>query len=119
MIRRVAVIVLIVLTVSMLAGAQNSNSSTTKPVRPRATNTNKSAEPSQQPTDTEKPAAKPKPPSRTINKPAMTPPEVPGSSAVVAAFNTLLDGIRHADVKPLPMFTGIRRDWFFLIITVR
>ena len=99
MIRKVVIIVSLLLTVSMIAVAQNSNSSTSKQARPRATNTNKSPEPPQQPTDTEKPAAKPKPPSRSINKPAITPPEVPGSAAVVAAFNTLLDGIRHADVK--------------------
>ena len=99
MMRTVVVVVFLALTVSTFAVAQNTNSSTTKPAKPRATNTNKSADQSQQPTDTEKPAAKAKPPSRSINKPAMTPPEVPGSAAVVAAFNTLLDGIRHADVK--------------------
>jgi ketosteroid isomerase-like protein len=99
MIRKVVVIVSIALTVSTLAVAQNTNSSTTKPVRPRTTNTNKSAEPPQLPTDTEKPATKVKPPSRSTNKPAMAPPEVPGSAAVIAAFDALLDGIRHADVK--------------------
>jgi len=97
--RRAVVIVFIALTVSTLAVAQNTNSPTTKPARPRTLNPKEFGEPPQQPTDTEKPAAKPKPPSRSINKPAITPPEVPGSAAVVAAFNTLLDGIRHADVK--------------------
>ena len=99
MIRKVVVIVSIALTVSTLAFAQNTNSPTTKPAKPRTTNTNKSAGPPQQPTDTEKPAAKAKPPSRSINKPAMTPAEAPGSAAVIAAFNALLDGIRHANVK--------------------
>jgi ketosteroid isomerase-like protein len=99
MIRKIVVTVFIALTVSTFAVAQNTNSSTTTPDRPQTTNTNKSAEPRQQPTDTEKPAAKPKPPSRSINKPAMSPPEVPGSTTVIAAFDALLDGIRHTDVK--------------------
>jgi ketosteroid isomerase-like protein len=99
MIRKVVVIVSLALTVSALAVAQNTNSSTTQPTRSRTSNTNKSAASPQQPTDTEKPAAKAKPPGPSSNKPTMTPPEVPGSAAVVAAFDALLDGIRHADVK--------------------
>ena len=99
MIRKVVVIVSLALTVSALAVAQNTNSYTTQPTRSRTSNTNKSAASPQQPTDTEKPAAKAKPPGPSSNKPTMTPPEVPGSAAVVAAFDALLDGIRHADVK--------------------
>ena len=99
MIRKVVVIVSLALTVSALAVAQNTNSSTTQPTRSRTSNTNKSAASPQQPTDTEKPAAKAKPPGPSSNKPTMTPPEVPGSAAVIAEFNALLDGIRHADVK--------------------
>lgn len=57
--------------------AQNTNSPTTE--RPRTTTTNRSAE--QQP------------------KPAAAPQEMPGSEGVLAAFNALLDGIRHANVK--------------------
>lgn len=59
--------------------AQNSNSSTTTE-RPRSTNTNQS-----------KPATTPK------KQPA--PSEEPGSGGVLAAFNKLLDGIRHANVN--------------------
>ena len=101
MMRRVVIIVSLALTVSTFAVAQNTNSSTTKPKPAKAPTLNPKefGQPPQQPTDTEKPAAKPKPPSRSINKPAVTPPKVPGSTTVVAAFNALLDGIRHADVK--------------------
>ena len=59
--------------------AQNSNSSTTTTERPRTTNTNRS-----------KPAATP--------KKQTTPVQESGSEGVLAAFNTLLNGIRHASV---------------------
>ena len=59
--------------------AQNSNSSQTTE-RPRSTNTNQS-----------KPAATPP-------KKQTTPSEEPGSEGVLAAFNKLLNGIRHASV---------------------
>ena len=45
---------------------------------------------------TEKPAATPKP---TPKKPATTAPDTSGSDGVLAAFNKLLDGIRHANVN--------------------
>ena len=61
-----------------VAAAQNSNSSPTTE-RPRTTNTNQS-----------KPAATPK--KQTASS------QEPGSEGVLAAFNTLLDGIRHASV---------------------
>ncbi|MEN3326151.1 MAG: SnoaL-like domain [Acidobacteriota bacterium] len=67
--------------------AQNSNSSTT-PERQRKTNTNR-AETAPAPTATPAPAPK--------KAPASTAQE-PGSEGVLAAFNTLLDGIRHASV---------------------
>jgi len=82
--------------------AQNSNSSTTTP--PRRVNANQAApRPSQQPTDTAKPSAtapaarttKPKPAVTATPPPASTSP----SAGVVAAFNKLLEGIRHADVN--------------------
>jgi ketosteroid isomerase-like protein len=60
--------------------AQNSNSQTTTTERPRTTNTNRA----------EKTAPK---------KTAPTPSQEPGSDGVLAAFNTLLDGIRHASVN--------------------
>ncbi len=61
--------------------AQNTNSSTPTTERPRTTtNTNQS-----------------KPPATTQSKPPATTP--PGAEGVLAAFNALLDGIRHADVN--------------------
>lgn len=76
------VFALIVLTCGVVV-AQNSNSSTTTE-RPRSTNTNQS-----KPT----PATAPKKQTTTT-----TPAQDPGSAGVLAAFNTLLNGIRHASV---------------------
>jgi ketosteroid isomerase-like protein len=99
MIRTFFVIVAFLLTVSTWAFAQNTNSSTTTPARPRTTNANQTPTKPPQSTDTEKPAAKAKTPTRTTNKPSVTQQQGPGSDAVVAAFHSLLDGIRHADVN--------------------
>ena len=61
--------------------AQNTNSSTSTTERPRTTtNTNQS-----------------KPPATTQSKPPATTPA--GAEGVLAAFNALLDGIRHANVN--------------------
>src|SRR5215213_3888925 len=68
--------------------AQNTNSSTTTE-RPRTTNTNQAKPPV---TETQKPAPAPK-------KPTASAQETPGSDAVLAAFNSLIEGIRHANVK--------------------
>lgn len=68
--------------------AQNTNSSTTTQ-RERTTNTNRAKAPA---TETQKAAAAPK-------KPAASAEEAPGSEAVLAAFNSLLDGIKHANVN--------------------
>ena len=76
------VFALIVLTCGVVA-AQNSNSSTTTE-RPQKTNTNRAQTP-------------PAPPKKAP-APASTAQE-PGSEGVLAAFNTLLDGIRHASVE--------------------
>jgi ketosteroid isomerase-like protein len=74
------VFALIVLTCGVVV-AQNSNSSTTTTTqRPRTTNTNRS----------QTPAPKKTPASKA---------QEPGSEGVLAAFNALLDGIRHANVK--------------------
>ena len=70
--------------------AQNSNSSTTTTERPRTTNTNR-AKPA--PAQTER-TATPAPKPAAAKKPA-APAEAEG---VNAAFNALIDGIRHADV---------------------
>ena len=77
------VFALIVLTCGVVA-AQNTNSST--PQRPRTTSTNRSETPAEAPA---KPAPKKTTPSAA---------QAPGSEGVLAAFNTLLDGIRHASV---------------------
>ena len=80
------VFALLVLTCGVVA-AQNSNSSTTTTTqRPRTTNTNRSQTPSEAP-------AKPAPKKTTASA-----AQAPGSEGVLAAFNALLDGIRHADV---------------------
>ena len=86
-------LILVLLLTCGVAVAQNTNSPTTTD-RPRTANTNR-AKPTA--TDTEKPATtatKPAP-----KKQATGGQEAPGSEGVLAAFNALLDGIRHADVK--------------------
>ena len=72
------VFVLIVLTCGVVVG-QNSNSSTTTE-RQRTTTTNRSQTPA---------------PKKTATTTAT---QAPGSEGVLAAFNTLIDGIRHASV---------------------
>ena len=72
-----------------VAVAQNTNSPVT-PERQRTTNTNR-AKPA--PTDTEKPAAP------AAKKTAPPEQQAPGSEGVLAAFNALINGIRHANVK--------------------
>ena len=80
------VFALIVLTCGVVV-AQNSNSSTTAP-RPRTTNTNRAQTPAEAP------------PAKTAPKKTATASatQAPGSEGVLAAFNALLDGIRHANV---------------------
>lgn len=84
-------ILMLILTCGV-AVAQNTNSpAPTTPDRQRTTNAN-SSKPA--PTDTEKPAA-PAPKKSA----AAAAQQAPGSEGVLAAFNNLLDGIRHANVK--------------------
>ena len=71
--------------------AQNSNSSTPTE-RQRKTNTNRAETAAPAP-----PQKAPAPPKKAPT-PASTAQE-PGSEGVLAAFNTLLDGIRHASVN--------------------
>lgn len=75
--------------------AQNSNSSTTTTQRPR-TNTNRTKPVVTETQETAAPKATPKP---TPKKPATTASDTAGSDGVLAAFNKLLDGIRHANVN--------------------
>jgi len=79
--------------------AQNSNSSTTTTERPRSTNTNRTKPVA---AETQTPAASPAKPAP--KKPATTAQDTAGSDGVLAAFNTLLDGIRHASVNEV---TGV------------
>lgn len=100
MIKRLLIGTVIVLTsASPLALAQNTNSSQT--VRPRTTapasNTNNAAD-SQNSTDVQQSATTQPTARKTETKPKVATTETPGSQSVVAAFNALINGIRHADV---------------------
>lgn len=100
MIKRLIIGAVMVFTAaSSVALAQNTNSSQT--VRPRTTtnsNTNKAAD-SQKSTDVQQPKTTPPTVRRTEIKPKVTTAETPGSQTVIAAFNELINGIRHADAK--------------------
>jgi|SRR5882672_5595949 len=97
---KLLIAIIMVFTTSLAVLAQNTNSSQT--VRPRVTvpaaSTNKAADP-QKSTDVQKPATTQPSARHTETKPKVTTTEGPGSQSVVAAFNELLNGIRHADVK--------------------
>ncbi len=99
MIIKFTLIALVIFTAGSTALAQNANSSQT--VRPRTTvspsTTIKSGD-SQKSTDVQQPTTSKATPQRTETKPKIA-TETPGSQSVVAAFNTLINGIRHADVK--------------------
>jgi len=99
MIKRATIIALL-LVIAHQVNAQNSNSSTTAP-RPRSTNVNSST-PLPTRSAAPKPAAsKPSPPAAPAPAPEKTKvaAAVPGSGAVTAAFNRLIDGIQTADVE--------------------
>ena len=97
--RKIVLVVLFALIGSQIAVAQNSNSSTTTPARPRtSTNTNQQQKAAPSPTGTEKPAVSTGTPKTSPKKPVVS-TEPSSSEGVVAAFNALLDGIRHADVN--------------------
>jgi ketosteroid isomerase-like protein len=87
MLKRFLVIASIVIVSATLAFAQNSNSSTT-------TTRTRTVEPKVSPTPKPKSTGTPSTSQRPKSAEAASP-----SSAVLAAFNSLLDGIRHADVK--------------------
>lgn len=97
--------VMVFTAASSVALAQNTNSSQT--VRPRttapATNSNKATDPkstsSQKSTDVQQPATTQPSVRKTETKPKVATAETPGSQSVITAFNALINGIRHADVK--------------------
>jgi ketosteroid isomerase-like protein len=100
MFKKVLITIIMVMATGSAALAQNTNSSTT--VRPRtaapAPTTNKTPDP-QKSTDVQKPATTQPSAQRTAIKPKVAATETPGSQSVVATFNALVNGIRHADVK--------------------
>ena len=89
MLKRFLVIASVVFLSAMLAPAQNSNSSTTS-TRTRTVEPKASPTPKVETKSTGTPATNQRPKSTEVASP---------SSTVLAAFNSLLDGIRHADVK--------------------
>jgi ketosteroid isomerase-like protein len=103
MLKRLAIsTILVLVTITATVSAQNTNSSQTSRPRTTATteNTDKSSPDSQKSIDVQKPATTTQPAARAATaKPKVTATETPGSAAVAAAFNALLNGIRHADVK--------------------
>jgi ketosteroid isomerase-like protein len=98
MINRLLFAAIIFSITSLTAFAQNSNSSQT--VRPRVTvsptSSSKTAPP-QKSTDVQEPATTQPAARRTETKPKVATSDTPGS--VAAAFNALINGIRHTDVK--------------------
>ena len=99
MIHKLLFVTAIVFITALTVAAQNTNSSTT--VRPRTTVspvTTKAADP-QKSTDVQEPTTTQPTAKRTETKPKMATTDTPGSQSVVAAFNALINGIRHADVK--------------------
>ena len=85
MLTRYALLLLVAGTVAQTALAQNSNSSTSAPARPRATNTNSQPKTTgQQTTGTQKPAA-----SQAQKKPVVATEQPIGSDGVLAAPSQL------------------------------
>jgi len=100
MIKTLLVATVMVFTTGSAALAQNTNSSQT--LRPRTTaspSTTSKGGDSQKATDVQQPATNRPPARHTDTKPKVTTTETPGSQSVIAAFNALIDGIRHTDVK--------------------
>jgi len=84
-------------TTGSVALAQNTNSSTVRPRTTASPSASKTVD-SQKSTDVQQPTTTKPAPQHTETKPKIA-TETPGSQSVVAAFNTLINGIRHADVK--------------------
>lgn len=100
---RFVLIIFAALLVAPTALAQNSNSSTTTPARPRTANTNKRPEvipapTTQSPTSTEKPAVSTTTPKTAPKKPVAKTEAPSPADGVLAAFDQLIDGIQKADV---------------------
>ncbi len=99
MLKKLLVTSSIIVSCAGFGWAQNSNSSTVMEGSPSTRTRTVATKPAQK-TVTKTPAATSSPtPAATSNKPSAAGGQVSPSGAVLAAFNTLLDGIRHADVK--------------------
>jgi ketosteroid isomerase-like protein len=91
--------VLVFATATTTALAQNTNSSTARPRTTTPASTNRSTTDSPADTDVQKPASTPPAARPVVAKPRVIATEAPGSQALVAAFNDLVNGIRRADAK--------------------
>jgi ketosteroid isomerase-like protein len=91
-------IIMVLVTAGSAAVAQNANSSQTMRPRTTAPATNAKSTDPQKSTDVQQPTTRQATPSRTEAKPRVD-TETPGSQAVIAAFNALINGIRNTDVK--------------------
>src|SRR5437870_3020437 len=98
MLKNLAFIVIAVTLCAIPHFAQNSNSSTTK-VRPRTTDTKAVPTQTPKPPITAKPATTTRGSGRTRGSSAAARTQPPASESVRAAFDALLEGIRHANVN--------------------
>ena len=96
MIKRLLIATVMVFTAGAAALAQNTNSSQT--VRPRVTASPSNTADPQKSTDIQQPTTTQPAARHTETKPRVAATETPGSQSVIAAFNALINGIRHADV---------------------
>ena len=100
MIKTLLIATVMVFTTGSAVVAQNTNSSQT--VRPRTTTsqsgTGRTGDP-QKGTDVQQPTTAQPTARHAETKPKVATTETPGSQSVIAAFNALINGIRHADVK--------------------
>ena len=87
------------------ASAQNTNTSQTGRSRTTVSpsNTNNAVAPPKS-TDVQEPTTTQPTARRTETKPKIAATDTPGSQSVIAAFNELINGIRHANVKAV---TGV------------
>ena len=97
MVKRIFLFTFLVIATNTIGFAQNSNSSQT--IRPRVmapSNNNRAAD-QQKNTDVQQPTTSAPTAQRTQSTPKVA--DTPGSQAVIAAFNSLLNGIRQTDAK--------------------
>ena len=101
MLKRFLTVAFVALASAGFALAQNTNSSTTEPTRTRTVAAPKPTPiPPKVPTKSTDTEASPStPPTVTKPKTSGTGGQASPSGTVLTAFNNLLDGIRHADVK--------------------